>query len=215
MNALDRPDAQGSVVLRREHCVRRPCSDTAGQERLFPGEIKQSRTSASGEPLCETPTESGRCSCGIALKGRLGQAYNEEAFQYFLAIERKRSERLGRPLLLLLVDLTERSGVSGRIDPRIARKLFSGLCLCLRETDVIGWYREARVAGAVLAEPRDETRMEVSRLVVQRVRQVLSERLPVNVVRRLQMHVCHYPEPEGIDSGRPRDPGAELISGEL
>jgi hypothetical protein len=163
------------------------------------------------------PRQSGGCSCGIALKGWLGQAYNEEAFRYFLAIERKRSERSGRPVLLLLVDLVdlrEQSGVSGRIDAWVARKLFSGLWLCLRETDVVGWYREERVAGAVLAEPRDGARTEVSRVVVPRVRQVLSERLPVDVARRIQVHVHHHPEPGRIDSGRPRA-GAELTWGEM
>src|SRR5207249_3846912 len=112
------------------------------------------------------------------LEGRLGQAYNEQAFRSFLAIERKRSERSGCPFLLLLVALKEQSGVTVRIDPMVAPKLFSALWLCLRETDCIGWYREERVAGAVLTERGDRHPTEVCRLIGQRVSGVLSEGHP-------------------------------------
>src|SRR2546427_798692 len=44
-----------------------------------------------------------RRSYGVALEGRLGQAYNEEAFRYFLEIERKRAARARRPVRLLLL----------------------------------------------------------------------------------------------------------------
>jgi hypothetical protein len=133
--------------------------------------------------------EPDRCSSGVSLEGRLGQAYNEEAFQYFLAIERTRSERSGRPFLLLLVDLVEQPGVSARIDPMVAPKLFSALWLCLRESDFIGWYREERVAGAVLTELGDGPATEVSCLVGQKIGRVLRERLPSDVARRLRVRV--------------------------
>lgn len=154
-----------------------------------------------GGAVSDMGGESDRCSCGVALESRLGQAYNEEAFRYFLAIERKRSERSGHPLLLLLVDLKEQPGVNVRIDPIVAPKLFSGLRLCLRETDIIGWYREERVAGAALTEVGDGPQTDVSRLVGQRVRGVLRECLPAEVARRLRVRVYQHPEPERIDSG--------------
>ena len=134
-----------------------------------------------------------RYSCGVALTGRLGQAYDEEAFQYFLAIERNRSGRSGRPFLLLLVDLTQAPGVSERFDPLVGVKLFSVLWLCLRETDFIGWYRQERVAGAVLTLFADECRTEVSRLIRQRVSEMLCDRFDVSVTSRLRVHVQLQP----------------------
>ena len=154
-----------------------------------------------GGAVSDMRGESDRCSCGIALEGRLGQAYNEQAFRSFLAIERKRSERSGCPFLLLLVALKEQSGVTVRIDPMVAPKLFSALWLCLRETDCIGWYREERVAGAVLTELGDRHPTEVCRLIGQRVSGVLSEGLPANVARRLQVRVYQHPESGRTDSG--------------
>src|SRR6266446_4785495 len=101
-----------------------------------------------------------RRSYGVSLEGRLGQAYNEDAFRYFLEIERKRAARAHRPVLLLLLDLRDQPEIGPRIDPMLAAKLFSGLWRCLRETDVVGWYREERVAGAVLTQVDDGPRSE-------------------------------------------------------
>src|SRR5436190_8496415 len=93
-----------------------------------------------------------RYSCGFALQEGSGEAYNEEAFQYFLEIERKRSEISNRPFLLMLIEFERQEGTDARIDPAMAAKLFSVLSLCLRETDFVGWYREERVVGAVLTQ---------------------------------------------------------------
>jgi hypothetical protein len=111
-----------------------------------------------------------------------------------LSIERKRSERSGRAFLLLLVDLKEQPGASLRIDPIVAGKLFSALWRCLRETDFVGWYREDRVAGAVLlTQLVDGALMEVCGLVGQRVNGQLSEGLPPDVLHRLRVTVCQLP----------------------
>lgn len=174
--------------------------------------------------VSDTRGESDRCSCGVALEGRLGQAYNEEAFRYFLALERKRCEGSGRPFLLLLVDLKEPPGAAARIDRTVASKLFSGLWLCLRETDIVGWYREDHVAGAVLTGLDDGPRRDVARLVGQRVSEALGKRLPSEVARQLQVRVSQHPEPERSDVGgrfysvvQPDGPSwwAELNLGEI
>lgn len=134
--------------------------------------------------------ESDRRSSGVATEGRLGQAYDEEAFRYLLAIERKRLERSGRPLLLVLVELKELPGPSERIDAVVAAKLFSGLWFCLRETDFIGWYSEDRIAGAMITQLATVPQSAVSRLLRHRVRDVLCENLPPEVGRRLHVRLC-------------------------
>jgi hypothetical protein len=134
--------------------------------------------------------ESDRRSWGIAMGGRLGQAYDEKAFRYLLAIERERSERSGRPFLLLLVELKELLGPSERIAPGLAAKLFSGLWLCLRETDFIGWYIEDHTAGAMITQLAPVPLSAVSRLLRHRVRDVLRQNVPPEVGRRLHVRVC-------------------------
>jgi hypothetical protein len=136
-----------------------------------------------------------RRSYGVSLEGRLGQAYNEDAFRYFLEIERKRAARAHRPVLLLLLDLREQPSTSRRIDPMLAAKLFSGLWNCLRETDVVGWYREDRVVGAVLTQVEDGhqdlSRSEVTRVTRERVSAALRQDLSADVMHRLRVRVYH------------------------
>ena len=91
------------------------------------------------ERIPDMPEHADACSCGLARQGEEGQAYNEAAFRYFLAIERKRSELSERPFLLLLVDLKNEAGVTTRIDSRAAAFVFSSLSLRIRETDFAGW----------------------------------------------------------------------------
>jgi hypothetical protein len=152
-----------------------------------------------------------RWSRGIP-NGQRRQAYPEAAFRYFLALERERSTGSGGPLLLLLVDLMEPLRVGSRIDATIARNVLSSLCRCLRETDIIGWYRQELVAGALLTELGTGFQMSSAALVAQRVRGELRERLPASVTRRLEVRVHQYPEPTRLDPGS--SPSA-FTSGEM
>jgi hypothetical protein len=132
-------------------------------------------------------------SCGLVSDGRAGDVYNEEAFRYFLEIERKRSELSTRPLLLLLIDLKKQPATDGGIDPISARKLFTALSPCVRETDFIGWYRHGRVAGAVLTQHADATVADVPDIVCQRIVKALRDTLPSAVAKRLQVRAYQLP----------------------
>ena len=115
------------------------------------------------------------------------QPYSEEAFRYFLGLERKRAERSGRSLLLLLVNLTTDGGET--ISSAIACKLFAGLSLCVRDVDFIGWYRHGRVTGAVLTQGADSPALQASEQIVERVTTLLGKRLPPAIAERLHVRV--------------------------
>jgi hypothetical protein len=117
------------------------------------------------------------------------EAYQEGAFRHFLTIERKRAERSGRSMLLLLVEVT--AGLDGEslVEAPIASRLFSALSGCVREIDFIGWYRTGRVAGAVLTQGPLAPGHDVSQQIGERVAQVLSERLPIQVRHRIQVRI--------------------------
>ena len=120
-------------------------------------------------------------------------AYSEEAFRYLLAIERKRAECSGRPFFLLLVDLKRAFVASASMDADVAMMVFKGLSAALRDTDFTGWYREGRVAGAVLAQLSDATGDRVSHAVSQRVREQLLSRVPPTIASRLQTRFFQVP----------------------
>ena len=155
------------------------------------------------------------CSCGVALESRLGQAYNEEAFRYFLAVERTRSERSGRPFLLVLVDLKEHAGRQRAHRPHGRPPSSSRVCggASARPTSSAG------TATSALSEPcwprseRGPGRKSPGYLVNGSV-EVLGACLPSNVARRLQVRVHQHPAPPRDDSGGP-ELGLELIPGEI
>ena len=102
----------------------------------------------------EQGTDFGQCS--VSVTEIAGEAYNEQAFRYFLELERHRSELSGRPFLLLLVDVKRDSvDLEPQIDASTSRQLFSALTQCLRDTDFLGWYREQRTIGAVLTQDKN------------------------------------------------------------
>lgn len=129
------------------------------------------------------------CSCGVAFEGRLGRAYNQEAFRYFLAIEQARAKRSGRSLLLVLLSAGNGSGEALAFPPRIATKAFDALAHCTRDVDFRGWYTQDRVAAAVLIQDHaTPTGGDVVRIRT-RIDEALYDHVPSAVARELRVRV--------------------------
>jgi hypothetical protein len=128
------------------------------------------------------------CACALVPAATPAHVYNEEAFRYFLEIERKRSELSNRPFLLLLLDLKKRDSASD-IDATTADRLFGALSTCLRDTDFIGWYRARAVVGAVLTQHADGLGVEAQEAVRRRVVDVVAQRVSRQIVERVQVRV--------------------------
>jgi len=124
-----------------------------------------------------------------ALECPPGAEYDEETFLYFLAIEQARATRSKHRLRLLLATLESVPGRPVPISRASAGKLFEGLRRSLRDTDVMGWYRQDRTAGAMLREPADTPGLETSVSVEQRVREGLRQRLPATIGSSLRVRV--------------------------
>jgi hypothetical protein len=125
----------------------------------------------------------------LALEASHERAYTDETFRYFLSLERQRAERSGRAVLLLLVGLKSDADSGEEIPSVFVEKLFSGLSLCVRDVDFIGWYRSGRVMGAVLAQGAGSPALEASDQIAHRVTKTLRECLPAHLAGRLQVRV--------------------------
>jgi hypothetical protein len=136
-----------------------------------------------------------------SLECRPGAEYDEETFLYFLAIERARAERSNRRLRLLLATLEPIPGKPIAIARASAAKLFEGLRLSLRDTDIMGWYEQDRVAGAVLSAPVDDAGWETSGPIEDRVGDGLRRRLPAKVAGSLRVRVVQH-GPRRIGNGQ-------------
>jgi hypothetical protein len=121
--------------------------------------------------------------------GDLGFAYNEAAFRHFLGIERRRAARSSRAVLVILVRARIYRGGRPSLDARAASHVFKALGACIREVDFVGWHREGKVAGAVVAMNGSAGVDVVARLASRVVRMLDTEmgaqgaRLRVQVVR--------------------------------
>ena len=58
------------------------------------------------------------------LPGAFGQAYNEAAFRYFLAVDRLRAERSQRVVILVLASVRRAPGRSATLDSQYRRRHF-------------------------------------------------------------------------------------------
>jgi hypothetical protein len=113
-------------------------------------------------------------------------AYNEAAFRYFLSLERKRAAREVRQLFLMLVKLSHSTRPVG--DPDAFATIFSVLNACVREIDLVGWYREGVVAAALFAGNAPtigRVRENVSARVLDGFRDALPERVAARLRTRI------------------------------
>jgi hypothetical protein len=67
--------------------------------------------------------------------------------------------------------------------------VFAGLARSLRDTDVIGWYSEGHIAGAVLTHLGEASIADVSRLMAERVIRTLRVDLPEEMAGRLKVRL--------------------------
>ena len=75
----------------------------------------------------------------------------------------------------------------------LPRRSSRGLTKTLRDTDFIGWYREGRIVGAVLAQLTDVSDSQAPRIVGQRVKDQLFAHMPAGTAVRLQTRVFQLP----------------------
>jgi len=115
-----------------------------------------------------------------------GEPYDEQVFQYFLSLERRRAEQAKRPLLLALVSL-QVDMEPQRLSPRAGGRIFDGLAHCVREVDFIGWLRQDFVAAAVLVQ--GDAPEDASARVEERVTRAVYGRLPADLHDSLRVQV--------------------------
>ena len=118
-----------------------------------------------------------------------GMEYGEDAFLYFLDIERARAGLSNHPIRLLFATLEPTPGRPTPIPSASARRLFECMRQSLRETDVMGWYRQDRVAGAVLTARADAQGPGMSGLIERRVGDGIRQRLPAKIASGLRVRV--------------------------
>jgi len=116
-------------------------------------------------------------------------------------MERARAERANYRVQLLLATIEPVPGKPVQFPRASVARLFEGLKLSLRDTDITGWYRQSHVAGAVLSAPADAPGWETPGPIERRVGETLRRRLPSKLAASLRVRVVeHGPRP--VSNGR-------------
>lgn len=141
-------------------------------------------------PIRRTPETfaAPECSCGLASTGDPA-VYNEEAFRYLLDIERNRFEASSQPFVLILVELMRRLRHPDPMPAATASQIFGSLTRTLRDTDVVGWYRDQRIIGAVLTHLGDMALPDSTRQMSARVTKAFGNDLPGDTANRLKVRL--------------------------
>ena len=131
---------------------------------------------------------------GLFVTGQLAtrDILGEEAFHRMISHERRRTERSHKPFLLMLLDMGDvMSADNGTIS---LRKILNVLPLVTRETDVVGWYKNDLVVGAMLTEIDLEEKKHIQNTMLARVSSALQDNLSVEQFNQLSISFHWFPE---------------------
>jgi exopolysaccharide biosynthesis polyprenyl glycosylphosphotransferase len=123
---------------------------------------------------------------------REGEVLTEEMFHRAIVLERKRTERSGKPFVLMLVDAGNCASSQKR------SKLFSGivspLLLSTRETDAVGWYKKDFMVGVLFSDIDTMDKSSVLAVMLARMSEVLRDHLEAEQFSRITLSFHVFPE---------------------
>lgn len=117
---------------------------------------------------------------------------SEESFEGALRGECRRTERSGRPFLLMLASLER---ISGDEDGRACLEVLAvSMAASGRETDIVGWYRQGKVLGAIFTELGAGDKNAVAALVKERVSATVDQHSIGKNRKQIKLSFHFFPE---------------------
>ncbi len=116
---------------------------------------------------------------------------DEDGFTGILRLERKRTERSGKPFLLMLLDV---EGANGARDKEpFFFEAASSLFDAAREVDIKGWYAHDRLMGIIFPEIQDVSEKVTSKIFA-KVYHALCRHLGVGTANKVKLSMHLFPE---------------------
>jgi hypothetical protein len=130
---------------------------------------------------------------------------NEEIFRRTIAVERKRTERSREPFLLMLLEPGNRQ-VSEK-NGKALDNILSVLVLSIRETDVIGWYKDRSVVGVMFTGLTSDDKNSILSAILSRISTTLRNKLTPDQFNQVSISFHFFPDDWDHDTpGRPSNP---------
>ena len=129
-------------------------------------------------------------------------ALGEDAFGRMIVVERKRTERSGKPFLLMLLEAGNHQG-SGK-NGKPLDTMVSTLLSSTRETDVVGWYKEWTTVGVIFTGLLVDDKHSILNTILTRVSTALRDKLTFEQFNQVSISFHFFPDHWDEDtSGRP------------
>jgi len=117
----------------------------------------------------------------------------EEHFVQALSLERKRAERSGQHFLLMLLKGAEALG-GLKFGPSVVSRVTVALGSVIRDTDLLGWYRQGRSLGVIFTEVNQAELTSTVKTLNAKVEAALRGRLERRDVERIEISFHLFPE---------------------
>jgi lipopolysaccharide/colanic/teichoic acid biosynthesis glycosyltransferase len=141
---------------------------------------------------------------GIGARADL-EVLSQDLFRRMIALERKKTERINVPFLLLLLE-AESDAELGTMEESLGL-IASTLSVSIRDTDVIGWYQERTTVGVMFTCLQIEDKNLLKSLILDRVNTILRNEKISDQMSNLKMSFYFFPDDwEDFDSGTPIGP---------
>ena len=128
-----------------------------------------------------------------------------EAFKRRFSVERKRTERSGKPFLLMLLE-TGQPHSEGRNRPLFGSAI-SALLASTRETDAVGWYKDQSTLGVMFTELVIYDKSSLLSIMLSRVSNILRDNLTFDQFNQISVSFHFFPDRWDHDiTQRPSNP---------
>lgn len=130
---------------------------------------------------------------------------NEETFNRMIALERKRTERSKQPFLLMLLEDGCHHGSRKNGEP--LDSVASALLSTIRDTDVIGWYKDRTTVGVMYTGLMTNDKNSVLSMIQSRVNDTLRGSVTSDQLSHVSISFHFFPDDwNDSGSGRPSNP---------
>jgi exopolysaccharide biosynthesis polyprenyl glycosylphosphotransferase len=128
----------------------------------------------------------------------------EDSFIRMLCLERKRTERSRKLLLLMLLDV-EKLCHTHKKEPFLA-KILSVLSSSTRDTDISGWYKNNSIVGVIFTEIGVVDKSSIRNAILTRVNTALNINLDREQIKKIHISLHFFPEDRDKENpGHPPD----------
>jgi lipopolysaccharide/colanic/teichoic acid biosynthesis glycosyltransferase len=130
---------------------------------------------------------------------------NDGTFRRMIAVERKRTERSGEPFLLMLLEGGNHQSLDK--NEKALLHILSVLPVSIRETDIIGWYKDRATVGVMFTGLARKDKSSILSVILSKVSTTLRNQLTADQFDQVSISFHFFPDDWDHDnSGRPSNP---------